>query len=70
MHLTEELENCKVRGLVTRLELTIRVNNVKISVDSTLILTKMKDEAITHLSLVGTMLAIEAVTTSRSPQLS
>ena len=41
MHLTEELENCKVRGLVS-LKLTIRVNNVKISVDSTLILTKMK----------------------------
>ena len=41
MHLTEELENCKVRGLVS-LKLTIRVNNVKISVDSRLILTKMK----------------------------
>ena len=31
---------------------------------------KDEDDAITHLSLVGTMLAIEAVTTSRSPQLS
>ena len=41
MHLREELENCKVRGLVS-LKLTIGVNNIKISVDSTLTLTKMK----------------------------
>ena len=68
MHLTEELENCKVRGLVS-LKLTIGVNNVKISVKSILTFDKEEDEAITHLSLVGTKLAIEAVTTSRSPQL-
>ena len=65
MHLTEELENCKVKGLVSLYWGQQCQNQCRLNTD----FEKDEDKAITHLSLVGTKLAIEAVTTSRSPQL-